>query len=641
MNATTLASHRARAAAAAVIALIYFAVAVDGGGSATTAVAWGAIIVWAIVAIGIGLRAWPDVALPRTAIAAVGCFAGLAALSALSLVWADDAGRAFSAVLLPGAYAGLALLVILASSVIPPRVWLVGIAGGATLTAIIALASRLDPGFLGTHDGAAGAFSLGAVGRLSYPIGYWNGLAACLAVGLVLQVWLASEAESRLGRAVAVGLLPIGGLALYFTSSRGGVVAAVLGIAVLAAVGPRRARLLIGAGLGAAAVVGLSIVAHGQHDLINDLRTSAQRREGLELGAAMVVVGCAIGLIRWRIDDWLSALTVTRTVRRSVLAALLVVVVAGVALSHPVRRLDEFGQINTTTRTTPGERSFTAASGNGRAQFWEAALDAFASKPITGVGADNYALYWNAHPEAQTVTGNAHSMFLDELADLGPLGLLLALGPFAAAAVAARARWGSRSSSALGPVLAMLVAASVGAVVDWTWRIPASFIPAIVAIALLTGSALRPASAGRAEGVRRLGSKAGIVTILAALGVGFTAGVVLLASAHLTSSHDAVNRDDLPAAASEARSAASIEPFSPEPQLQLALVAELAGNLGQAGAAAQAAIDNAPGDWRGWAIAARIDRESGHLVAAFKADAKAQSLSPVPLPRVFTSTNAK
>src|SRR3954447_3191036 len=197
VNATTLPSRRARAATVATIALVFFAIALDTGGYATTAVAWGAIIVWAIVAIGIALGAWPDVELPRPAIVAIGCFVGLALLSALSLAWADDAGRAFSAVLLPGAYAGLALLVILAAPLIPSRIWLLGIVGGTTLTAVLALASRLDPGFLGTHASAAGALALGAQGRLSFPIGYWNGLAALLAVGLVLQVWLGSEAESR------------------------------------------------------------------------------------------------------------------------------------------------------------------------------------------------------------------------------------------------------------------------------------------------------------------------------------------------------------------------------------------------------------------------------------------------------------
>src|SRR5206468_3845454 len=128
--------------------------------------------------------------------------------------------------------------------------------------------------------------ALGAQGRLSFPIGYWNGLAALLAIGLVLQVWLGAEAETRFGRAIAIGLVPPVGLALYFTSSRGGVLAVVLGVAVLVAIGPGRGRLLVGAGLGVAAAVALSLLAHGQHDLIDDLRTSSERRQGLEVALA-------------------------------------------------------------------------------------------------------------------------------------------------------------------------------------------------------------------------------------------------------------------------------------------------------------------------------------------------------------------
>jgi tetratricopeptide (TPR) repeat protein len=617
------------------IAIVYFAIALGNGGFATTAVAWGAIVVWGTVAIGIVFRAWPEVDIPPAATAAVACLAGYALLSVLSMIWADDPARAFSASLLPGAFAGLALLVILTARFVAARTWLAGIAGGIALVAIIALASRLDPGFLGTRDTAAGAGALGATGRLSYPIGYWNGLAACLAVGLVLLAWFGAAAESRLGRAVAVGLLPFGGLALFFTSSRGGVVAVVVGVAVAVALGPGRFRLLVGAGLGLIATVALSLLAHSQHDLIYDLGTATERSEGLEVAGATVALAAGIGLARWRLDGWLSTASVGARARRISLGALLVIVVVGVALSHPLDRWHDF--VNDTNPTAvPGQRSLLAASGSGRAQFWHAALDAFASKPLTGVGADNYELYWNAHPQAAVVTGNAHSLFLDALADLGPLGLLLALGPFVAVAVAVRARWRARPPD-LAPSLAMLATALVGATIDWTWRFPAAFIPAVVAIGLLTGPATLPGVASAPPGAARSSPSfgLGVATLLFAWGLAWIAAVVLLASYRLDSSRAALARGDLAAAASSARSAASIEPFSTEPQLQLALIGEAAGDLHEARAAAEAAIDKAPGDWRGWAIAARIERRLGRPRAEFVAAAKAQSLSPVPLPKGF------
>jgi O-antigen ligase/polysaccharide polymerase Wzy-like membrane protein len=637
VDGTIRANSRSRAAIAA-IALGYFGIALLQGGYATTAIAWGAIAVWAIVALAIILGIWPRGDLPRAAVVAIACWAGLAVLSALSATWANDAGRAFSATLLPGVYAGLTAFVVLSSRTIAARSWLLGLLGGTMLTTAIALASRLDPGFLGASD--VGVLLPGSAGRLSYPIGYWNGLAACVAVGVVLLVWLGSQARDRDARAIAIGLVPIGGLALYLTSSRGGFAAVALGIAVLVALGPGRARLLAGAGLGAIATLGVSLFARGRYDLIHDLGTGAQQTQGLEVALVAAAAVVAAGGIRWWLDPTLSTLAVPRPARRIGLVVLIAGAVAGLVLANPFSKVQQFD--SGSGSATPGQRSLFSASGSGRAQFWEAAVDAFASRPLGGVGAGNYELYWNAHPEAAIVTGNAHSLFLEELADLGPLGLLLVLGPFAAALVAAYTRW-RRAPPEFAPALALLATAGVGATIDWTWRIPAAFIPALVAIGLLTGRATLPATngvagavAGRARprGVRGFGL--GVATLLFAWGIVWMAAVVILASWRLASSRDAVARGDLAAAASDARSAASVEPFSAEPRLQLALIEELAGNPVQARAAAEEAIQRAPGDWRGWAVAARIDRESNAPKRGDRELFIAQTLSPVPLPRTFT-----
>jgi hypothetical protein len=621
-------------AAIAAIAVGYFGIALLQGAYATTAIAWGAIAIWGIVALAIILGIWPGGDLPREAVVAIACWAGLAVLSALSATWANDAGRAFSATLLPGAYAGLTAFVVLSSPTIAARSWLLGLLGGTMLTTAIALASRLDPGFLGASD--VGVLIPGSAGRLSYPIGYWNGLAACVAVGVVLLVWLGSQARDRDARAIAIGLVPIGGLALYLTSSRGGFAAVALGIGVLVALGPGRARLLAGAALGAIATVGVSLFARGRYDLIHDLGTGAQQAQGLEVALVTAAAAVAAGGTRWWLDPALSTIAVPRHARRIGLVVLIAGAVAGLVIANPFSKVRQFE--NGGGSGTPGQRSLFSASGSGRAQFWEAAVDAFASRPLGGVGAGNYELYWNAHPEAAIVTGNAHSLFLEELADLGPLGLLLVLGPFAAALVAARARW-RRAPPELAPALALLATAGVGATIDWTWRIPAAFIPAVVAIGLLTGRgtlAPAPGVAGRTRprGVRGFGL--GVATLLFAWAIVWMAAVVILASWRLASSRDAVASGDLAAAASDARSAASVEPFSPEPRLQLALIQELAGNPVQARAAAEEAIQRAPGDWRGWAVAARIDRRS---LARKRGDRElfiAQTLSPVPLPRTFT-----
>ena len=73
-----------------------------------------------------------------------------------------------------------------------------------------------------------------------------------------------------------------------------------------------------------------------------------------------------------------------------------------------------------------------------------------------------------------------------------------------------------------------------------------------------------------------------------------------------------------------------------EPPLQLALVEELGGDLNAARRAAGEAIDRAAGDWRPWAVAARIDARRGASSAAQFELGVAGTLSPVPLPADFT-----
>ena len=625
VKATNLASGRARTAIAAAIAAAYLGIALLHGGYATTTIAWGVIGVWAVVSAGLVLRLWRVADVPRAGLIAAGCLAGLAVLSIFSLAWADDQGRAFAASLLPALYAGLLALVLLALRSIAARTWLVGLACGATAVGVIGLASRLAPGVL---DAPSLGHSLGA-GRLSYPIGYWNGLASCMAAGLVLGVWLGSQGGSRLVRAVSVGLLPLGGLAMFFTSSRGGVVATVIGITVLVGLGPNRARLAIGATLGALATVGLCLLARGRYDLIHDLRTAAHETQGVEVAAVAVCLCAAVALVRWWVDGWLDGLRVPRRVRTGVLAALVVTTLVVIATADPGARLREFVHDSPSGTAIPGQRDLLGASGSGRAQFWSVALDAFGSHPLGGVGAGNYELYWNAHPKATIVTGNAHSFFLEELADLGPLGLALALGPFVAAIVAARRRW---SRPDVAPALALLATASIGALIDWTWLIPVAFLAVLVAIGVLAGGARGPdGDASSAPRRDRFGLS--VATILFAWVIVWVAGVVLLGSWHLGDSRDAVARGDLSAAASDARAAGSIEPFSPEPPIQLALVYGLAGENGKARAAAGDAIDLAPGDWRGWEIASEIDVRRGATLAAVKERARATELAPVPLPQ--------
>src|SRR5207248_1686733 len=104
-----------------------------------------------------------------------------------------------------------------------------------------------------------------------------------------------------------------------------------------------------------------------------------------------------------------------------------------------------------------------------------------------------YELYWNRNRPRVGKVVDAHSLYLETLAELGPIGLALLAAAFVVPlAVFRRARANPLAAVALGGFLAYLVHAAV----DWDWEITAVTLPALFCGVALVASA---ESAGRAR----------------------------------------------------------------------------------------------------------------------------------------------
>ena len=171
--------------------------------------------------IGLVLGGWPRAPIPRAALLAGLCLAGLAALTLLSGLWAGDGGRVFAELVRVLAYLGLFALVVIASPAGSARQWLAGLAVGLLAVAALALGSRLQPELFPANELVS--FLPNTRARLSYPLQYWNGLAALLALSFVMLAGFGAHgAHARRAGRPAVGALPVPALALFLTSSRGG-----------------------------------------------------------------------------------------------------------------------------------------------------------------------------------------------------------------------------------------------------------------------------------------------------------------------------------------------------------------------------------------------------------------------------------
>jgi hypothetical protein len=623
------------------VAVLYVALAVANGGYSSELTAGATVGVWWAVAIALAVGEWPRARVPWAAVAAGACLTALAAWTAISVGWASDNGGAFVEVVRVLGYLGLFVLVVIASPQASARAWLCGLALGLLVVSVIALASRFEPSLAGDED--LRRLLPAAAGRLSYPIGYWNGLAAAMAAGALLLVWQGGHARAPWLRSVAVAAIPLPVLVIYFASSRGGVIAAAAGLAVLLSLGPARARMVIGAMLGGAGGVLLCWLASRKHELVDALAGSTAASQGDQMLAWTIAVVVALGIVRFLIDGWLVRLEVPRRLTRGVVAATLVAVIAGILVADPSARWSEFKQVGALeTKSTYVAAHLSSGSGSGRYQFWTAALDGFDDHPLDGIGAGGYEAYWDQHGTLTMPVRNAHSLFFETMAELGVIGLLLLLAFLVTPIVAGPRRGPTREpGAALSAALALFTAGLVSAGIDWTWELPACFGLVVVAGGLLAGPAtlgLEAASGTQLEGVsgsqtapapapaRRLWL--GIATLLVAGGAIWAGAVVFLTEAKLGASRDAVRVGNLASAAQDARDAIKLEPWAAGPRLQLALVDELGGDLRAAKRDLAGAIERAPENWQLWFVRTRIDVKSGNIRAAHHALQRARLLNP-------------
>lgn len=602
-------------------------------GAATTAV-------WVLLAVALLSGRLDPIELRPGFLAASGCLAGLAAFTAISLSWTPDAGAGFDDAVRLAGYLGAFLLAGLAVRRGGAPTILTAIAIAGVGVSLIAIGSRL----LGLGDDAALSATLpSASGRLSFPIGYWNALGAMMALVVPALVWLATAAASPRRRSLALAALVPPLLAAYMTSSRGAILAAALGVALLAGLGPDRRRTVAIVVVGAAAALpalGAATVADGFLDSPGDGLGRAELLVGLAL-AGGCLLAYAIGG-RWA--DGLARLRLGGPALRprAILLAVALIAAALVAIGGASTLVGDFRAAPQEARTE-GDAGIVSTSGSGRAQFWATALDAFRQAPLKGLGAGGYESYWNRTGTLDTQARNAHSEPLELLAELGLAGFAL-FAAFVGLALGAglRATRGADEGAAAA-ALGVFCAALVGVCIDWTWEIPAATLPLLLSAALLSGSAFDPTVrtdfAQRATLLRPPVAAATLAVLALAIPSIWAGGVLTIASSRLEASRDALERGELDVAAVAARSAAAVEPWAAEPWLELAGIEQAADNVEAAQRAAAAATERAPDDYRPWLLLiylqARLDNQSA--VAAYTA--RAVLLAPRILERASVLRN--
>jgi tetratricopeptide (TPR) repeat protein len=231
-------------------------------------------------------------------------------------------------------------------------------------------------------------------------------------------------------------------------------------------------------------------------------------------------------------------------------------------------------------------------SGTHRPQIWHEAWRDYRANPILGSGPGTFEQYWNKHRPIKLKLRDAHSLYLEVLAELGPVGLLLlvvALGtPLVAAFLA-------RRHPLVPGVLAAYVAYLAHAGIDWDWEMGALTLFALACAAALLAAAERGDDArwSLSPGMR-IGSLSVVLLLLVPAVVG------LAGASALEASDGALAKGRYGEAASQARKAARWWRWSPEPWKQLGETQAEQGDFAAAQRSFRKAIAKDRRDWTVW-----------------------------------------
>ncbi|MEA2307547.1 MAG: hypothetical protein QOH43_4827 [Solirubrobacteraceae bacterium] len=367
-----------------------------------------------------------------------------------------------------------------------------GLAAGIVVVLLGGLAGRLVPGIIVQNETTrAGA-------RLEQPLTYWNAEGVLAAMGLLLCLRLAGDAERprSIRIAAAAGTVPLA-VGLYLTFSRGALLAFAAGLIVLVVAAGTRSQLRAIAACSLPCLA--AIVAAGRSSSVRvlDGNQAVKEHQGaLVLAALMVAVAAAV-LLAWlatrherRTDHSRDRLRLPRWTA----AVVAVVVVALVAVPVAVG-----GGRAPTTRP---DAAYGATNqrlvdlGSNRNEYWRVALAVWVDHPVAGVGSSGYAVQWFQRRRIGESLHDAHSIELETLAELGLVGAAFLAALLGSVALAARRVNRADRALAAGPIAA-LVTWLVHASLDWDWEMPAVTLVAVVLAGMLVARADAREPAGR------------------------------------------------------------------------------------------------------------------------------------------------
>ena len=347
-----------------------------------------------------------------------------------------------------------------------------------SIVSLVALAARLFPSATSGVDAYPG-------NRLSTPIGYWNSLGLWAAMAVALSIVLAARARPIPLRILAGASCVPCAATLYFTYSRGAWISLAAGVAVALALDPRRLGIVTWIMLVMPwAVLGIALASSSSGLTSAAAPLAAARHDGQRLAIVLAILSVAAGTTTYMISLLERRWRASPQARRAFANLLVVASVLGLAgaFAHigapwtaAINAAHRFSKPASSTSSDLNERLFEA-SGSGRVYLWRVAWDDARRHPLTGSGAGSYASEWFRNRTVASDATNAHQLYLETLAEVGPVGLGLLIIGVGTPLIGA---WRGRRHPLAAGATAAYVAFLVHVAVDWDWQLAAVALAAL------------------------------------------------------------------------------------------------------------------------------------------------------------------
>ena len=457
---------------------------------------WGVLLLLFVLTAIVAALVRRELVIERSEVVFVGLLAALAAWQLLSIAWSSGAGPPVRAAELTLVYLAAAVAIFVCIARPDVEHFAAGIGLGVTLVTLGGLWEYLFPRALPT-DGY----------RLAGSLEYANAAGYLAALALVLALAAAALGPPSVRLVAAALVVPLVAT-LYFSFSRGSIVAALAGTLALVVFSEQRGRMAATIAALTPAVALTVTLMRREPALIGPAPLTLVQSDGRRAAVELVVVALAAPLTVPAVDLAVSRIRLGAQSRRALaatLAVVLIVIPFAVVVheggpSRVVHRATSAFSAAPPVDSNDLNRRLFNTSGSFRSAYWRVAASMVQREPLLGEGAGSFERWWTQDRPNESGARNAHNLYLETLAELGPLGLLLLLGvltlPFLTLLQ-------GRPPYAVGAAAGMVVFV-VHAGVDWDWQIPELTLPALALGAVLLIGARRSEASPLAARRRRL-----------------------------------------------------------------------------------------------------------------------------------------